>query len=95
MAEKSETKRQGRSLDFFWGDSVNLEQVHVDHAQLARINDQYYVTFGQVRPPATEPDPSSPSSQRVVTEIRPVVRIIAGTKALRSMAEMILRNMEE
>ena len=73
------------SLESFWGNADQLDLVFVDNIHVQRINDQFYLTFGQVRPPVEIP----PS--RMVAEIRPVARLVVPRDALTKIVELLGR----
>jgi len=78
------------SIDVFWGKGEALEPIFADNLHLQRINDQFYLTFGQVRLPLIETNPA----ERVVAEIRPVVRLIVPKDALQRVVNMLSRNLK-
>lgn len=78
------------TLEVFWGDADAVEPVFADNLALQRVNEQFYLTFGQIRLPAT-----SAVTDRTVAEIRPVARLIIPKDALHRVAELLTRNLPD
>lgn len=85
MADQSQPEEV--QLQLIWSTPVDLEPVYVDNMLLQKANEQYYVTFGQVRLPVSQAAPAN-----ATLEIRPVVRIIVSSQALRGMLEVLNRS---
>ena len=89
MADKPETKGSQPALEAYWGKADHLEPVLVDNLHLQRVNNQYYLTFGQIRLPLVEAP-----TERVVAEIRPMTRLIIPRDALRRIVELLSRTLK-
>ena len=77
-------------MEVFWGKPEHLEPIFADNLHLQRINDQFYLTFGQIVPPLVEGSPN----ERMVAEIRPVARMIVTKDALGRISELLVRNLK-
>lgn len=89
--KKSKAKAQNPSIRVHWGNTEDLETVFVDNLYFQVINDQVYLTFGEVRVPL-DPDVTD------VVEIRPMMRLITTPRAARKMVEVMsnsLKNLEK
>lgn len=88
MPDKSDTK-SGQSLEVFWGSPEGVEIVWADNLHLQRVNNQYYLTFGQVRPPVAE------GIERIVAEIRPVARLVVTKDALKRITDLLAKGLKD
>ena len=96
-AEGANGKAQGKApaspakapvqLTLTWSSADQIDLVHVDHLHLARVKDQFYLTFGQVRMPV---DTSGP----LTGEIRPAARLVLTREALARMVGLLNANVE-
>jgi hypothetical protein len=89
MAEKTVTKGGQPVLEMYWGQADHLEPVFADNLHLQRLNNQFYLTFGQIRLPA-----AAPGTERVVAEIRPLVRLVIPRENLKQIANLLSRNLK-
>jgi hypothetical protein len=92
MVDKPDPKLgegEGLPPQVFWGDANQLEPVLADNLLLQQVNEQFYLTFGQVRPPAV-----TDSVERVVMEIRPVARLIVTEGALHRIVDLLTRSLK-
>lgn len=72
------------SIEASWGRSDLLDPVFVDSLALQRINDIFYLTFGQIRATAEAGSPA-----RATAEIRPLVRLIVPKESMERIAELL------
>lgn len=49
--ESEGVSKGGFQLEVTWAEGPNLEPVFVDNLHMAQVNNQYYLTFGQLRVP--------------------------------------------
>jgi len=77
-------------MKMYWGKADGLDPVFADNLHLQRVNDQCYLTFGQIRPPMVLSGPP----KDIEAEIRPIVRIIVSREALQRMADLLSRNLK-
>ena len=66
-----------------WADALAVDPVFVDELYLQMVNDRYYLTFGQLRLPLVDP---SDSSEPIVAQLQPVVRLIVAKGTLKRFA---------
>ena len=81
------------SLQLIWGQFGDIPLTPVEHAQLQRLNDAIYLTFGQV----TVPVGFDPTSGAALT-ISPVVRLLLTPEMFEKLATGLaqqLANMKE
>jgi len=75
-------------VELHWTKSDALDQTYVDHARLQRINEQFYLTFGQIR----LPDDAGEDDSAIVAEIRPVAKVVMTAEALDRLRELLIRS---
>jgi hypothetical protein len=94
MAEKPEAKGtdEGVSIDVYWGSGEDLEPIYADQLHLQSINQQYYLTFGQLRPPLVK---EGVPVDKIVAEIRPVAKLIVTREAFKRIAKLLNKHMKE
>lgn len=80
----TEKKPIAISLKGRWSTGKDIEAVFAQHAQLAALESEYYLTFGQVQTP--EGGPGSTEA-----EIRPVARVVLTEKTIQQLAKLLLR----
>lgn len=85
MAEAPESGRG--QLSVTWSDADHLDPVFADNMHMVLVNDQYYVTFGQLRLPIV-PENSG------IGKIHPIARLIVPRDALQRIVEVLTRNLE-
>ena len=73
-----------------WTPGEDVDPVFADQMHLAKLNDLFYLTFGQARLLAS-PD----AHLEGVTEIRPISRMIIPKKALGQLADLLKRALDE
>lgn len=74
-----------------WSSGDHLDPMFSDHLHLSRINDQFYLTFGQLRPGIDQPDGTvSP----ITAEIRPLIRLIVPRDALAKVVALLTKGLE-
>ncbi len=84
----AESENSGFRLEVTWVSAEDLEPVFVDNLHLALVNNQYYLTFGQLRLPMVFPDP--PTKGR----IHPVARFVIPREALQNIIALLRENVE-
>jgi hypothetical protein len=91
-AAKTDTKqvepKPQIKLELQWGDAEHLEPIFVDNIHLARVNDQFYLTFGQIRLPVKGVTSSS-------GELRPMVRLVLTKDTVEKITVLLARNLEK
>ena len=81
---------QGIPLSPRWVPADDLPLVLAEHLHLALINNQYYLTFGQVNPPVHEhPTPGAPAN------IRPIARIVVPKASLPGIVRLLKQAVDE
>lgn len=77
-----------RQLKASWTDVDALDTVFADHAFLAQINDQYFLTFGQTNVPVLATEDSAAGS----ATIRPVARLMIPHEAFKRIVKLLEEN---
>ena len=78
------------ALSAEWSSGEHLELQFVDSLHLAVINDQYYLTFGQLRPPVTDEKTARGSG----AEIRPTARLVFSVSGMKKIMRLLTENIE-
>ena len=74
-----------------WSSGDHLDPMFCDHLHLSRINEQFYLTFGQLRPGIDQPDGTmSP----ITAEIRPLARLIVPSDALAKIVALLTKGID-
>lgn len=89
MAKKADGKPGQVQLDVAWTGGAELEPVFVDNLHLARVNNQYYLTFGQIRLPV------SSGTAPKTGELRSMVRLVVTRESLERIVALLNRNLEK
>lgn len=76
---------QEMQLKLAWSGGSDLDPMFVDQAHLARIEDQFYLTFGQVRVTSAPISDQEPA----YAEIRPMVRLVIPKEAMARLLELL------
>jgi len=79
---------KGLAAKLRWSAGEDLDPVFADQMHLARMNDQYYLTFGQARILTALGAPES-------VEVRPVGRFIIPKRTLEQLVALLKRGLEE
>ena len=86
MLKPTETKQGQIQVKGVWGDARSIDPIFVDELQVQDAGDRCYITFGQVRLPAVNPNEPLQDA-----EIRPVVRLVVTQKTLAKMLAVLTR----
>lgn len=80
----------GYPAKMVWSAGPELDAVFTDQMHLAKINDQFYLTFGQIRILSWPGEP--PESG---TEIRPIARVIIPKSAMAKFVALLQSGLNE
>ncbi len=75
-------------LEISWQSADAIEPVFVDHVHLARLNDQFFLTFGQTRVGVTNAEALTRA------EIHPMVRLVIPAKSVEKIAQLLASALE-
>lgn len=78
---------QPRTLKLVWQQEDSIESVFADSMHLAFVNNQYYLTFGQIAPPVV----AEGAGPEVTAEIRKVTRIVVSDRTLKQILILLDR----
>jgi hypothetical protein len=86
-------QKHGQQVEVRWSNPEHLDPVFADQMHLTRMNDQYYLTFGQIRPTFADVGKGPPVTTRA--EVRPMVRITMSREILQKVADLISKGLAD
>jgi hypothetical protein len=92
MAEKPDVRvAKGKGMRTKWAKD-SLEAVFADNLNLIQVNDQTYLTFGQVVPPSS---PGEITEEPTTVEILPVARIVLTPEGFKKVVALLKKVTED
>lgn len=74
----------------YWSEDEDLDTVFVDNLFLQAVNEQVYLTFGQLQVPIGM-DPE----ETAAVEIRPMARMVVSPAALKKIVKMLKTSLDD
>lgn len=84
----ADPEEQGIRMHARWVEGEGLEPLTAQHLHLSKVESQYYLTFGQLRPPVLD---FENDADPIIAEIRPVVQLVVPEEALGRIGDLIMR----
>jgi hypothetical protein len=82
---------QGVRLEAHWAGDSDVAPIFADQLHVLGLNDTFYMTFGQLRPPVVEKE-ARPTD--VVAEIKVVAKLILPRQALKQIRDLLNSRLE-